>query len=213
MAASSLYRGFAPQQSSRLDRSSKPIVPCAGYDNFHALDGKFLDPLNVILQIKHGPIDFQVREPVSPLFRRRRPIPTRPIRELQQITQEYTGQQRHPVYSRPHVEGKALDTDMRASALAPPLPGIKEIVSGSQRSAGTSHHRRLPVQHSERLAPMARPGHSLALANLYGFGRIAWDANLSAAAISDEWTRLSFGNDPQVRAVVNKLELDFVAHL
>ena len=51
-------------------------------------------------------------------------------------------------------------------------------------------------------------GNPLALANLYGFGRLAWDANLSAAAISDEWTRLSFGNDPQVRAVVNKLELD-----
>ena len=33
----------------------------AGYDNFHALDGKF-EP-NVVIQIKNGPIDFQVREP------------------------------------------------------------------------------------------------------------------------------------------------------
>ena len=38
----------------------------AAYDNFHPLDGQFDD--NVIIQIKHGPIDFQVREPVSPLF-------------------------------------------------------------------------------------------------------------------------------------------------
>jgi len=38
----------------------------AAYDIFHPLDGKFDD--NVIVQIKHGPIDFQVREPVSPLF-------------------------------------------------------------------------------------------------------------------------------------------------
>jgi alpha-glucuronidase len=38
----------------------------AAYDIFHPLDGKFED--NVIVQIKYGPIDFQVREPVSPLF-------------------------------------------------------------------------------------------------------------------------------------------------
>ena len=44
-------------------------------------------------------------------------------------------------------------------------------------------------------------------ANLYGYGRLAWNPNLSAAAISDEWTRLSFGNDPRSRDV-NKLELE-----
>ena len=38
----------------------------AAYDIFHPLDGQFDD--NVIVQIKYGPIDFQVREPVSPLF-------------------------------------------------------------------------------------------------------------------------------------------------
>ena len=38
----------------------------AGYDYFKNLDGQFAE--NVILQIKNGPMDFQVREPVSPLF-------------------------------------------------------------------------------------------------------------------------------------------------
>ena len=38
----------------------------AAYDIFQPLDGKFDE--NVIIQIKHGPIDFQAREPVSPLF-------------------------------------------------------------------------------------------------------------------------------------------------
>ena len=33
----------------------------AAYDNFHDLTGKFDN--NVIIQITHGPIDFQVREP------------------------------------------------------------------------------------------------------------------------------------------------------
>ncbi len=38
----------------------------AADDNFRPLDGKF--DSNVMIQVKNGPIDFQVREPVSPLF-------------------------------------------------------------------------------------------------------------------------------------------------
>jgi len=68
----------------------------AAYDNFMPLDGKFLD--NVILQIKNGPMDFQVREPVSPLFGGL--TRTNQMLELQ-ITQEYTGQQKHICYLVP----------------------------------------------------------------------------------------------------------------
>ncbi len=63
-----------------------------------------------MIQIKHGPIDFQVREPVSPLFAALRH--TNQAIELQ-ITQEYTGQQRHMVFLVPMWKS-ALDTDMRA---------------------------------------------------------------------------------------------------
>ncbi|MDR1073994.1 MAG: hypothetical protein LBL45_10025, partial [Treponema sp.] len=56
----------------------------AAFDNFKPLDGRFDG--NVILQIKHGPYDFQVREPVSPLFGALEK--TRCVMELQ-ITQEY----------------------------------------------------------------------------------------------------------------------------
>ena len=60
-----LYRGFV--YNHHLDwKDLKADRARAGYDNFHALDGKF-EP-NVVIQVKHGPIDFQVREPVSPLF-------------------------------------------------------------------------------------------------------------------------------------------------
>ena len=38
-------------------------------------------------------------------------------------------------------------------------------------------------------------GHHLAMSNLYGFGRLAWNPDLGADAIADEWTRLTFGND------------------
>ena len=72
----------------------------AAYDNFMPLDGKFMD--NVILQIKNGPMDFQVREPVSSLFGSLKK--TNQMLELQ-ITQEYTGQQKHVLLSYPAMEG------------------------------------------------------------------------------------------------------------
>ena len=68
----------------------------AGYDNFMPLDGQFDD--NVILQIKNGPMDFQVREPVSPLFSGLKE--TNMMLEVQ-AAQEYTGQQRHLCYLVP----------------------------------------------------------------------------------------------------------------
>ena len=191
-----LYRGFVYNhhlnwEDMKADRAR------AGYDNFHALDGKFED--NVIVQIKHGPIDFQVREPVSPLFAA---LPhTNEAIELE-ISQEYTGQQRHLVYLIPMWK-EALDTDMRASTKDVSLP-VKQLVSGG----GPEHHTLGGFIGVSNVGTDGWLGHPLALANLYGFGRLAWDADLSAASISDEWTRLTFGNDPTVRAVVNKLELD-----
>jgi alpha-glucuronidase len=193
-----LYRGFV--YNNHLDwHDMKADRARAGYDNFHALDGKFDD--NVIVQIKYGPIDFQVREPVSPLFAG---LPnTNEAIELQ-ITQEYTGQQRHLVYLVPMWK-VSLDTDMRASNAAAPLP-VKEIVSG--RAVSTQHHTAGGFVGVSNVGTDGWLGNPLALASLYGFGRLAWNPNLSAAAISDEWTRLSFGNDRDVRATVNKLELD-----
>ncbi|HYL97322.1 MAG TPA: alpha-glucuronidase family glycosyl hydrolase, partial [Blastocatellia bacterium] len=83
------YRGFvydmhADWRNLRNDRAS------AAYNNFKKLDGAFDD--NVVIQIKNGPIDFQVREPVSPLLGGLEK--TNEALELQ-VTQEYTGQQRH----------------------------------------------------------------------------------------------------------------------
>ena len=78
----------------------------AAYDIFHPLDGQFDD--NVIVQIKYGPIDFQVREPASPLFGGLEK--TNEAIEVQ-ITQEYTGQQRHTVFLVP-LWKEVLDFDM-----------------------------------------------------------------------------------------------------
>ena len=68
----------------------------AAYDHFAPLDGRFAD--NVVLQVKFGPVDFQPREPVSPVIAA---MPaTRMAVELQ-VTQEYTGQQWHACYLAP----------------------------------------------------------------------------------------------------------------
>jgi alpha-glucuronidase len=50
-------------------------------------------------------------------------------------------------------------------------------------------------------------GSPLAMANLYGFGRLAWDPNLSAEKIVDQWTRLSFGRDPLVVQTISAMQL------
>ena len=109
-----LYRGFV--YNNHLDWNDlKADRARAGYDNFRALDGKF--ERNVVIQIKHGPIDFQVREPVSPLFAALHH--TNQAIELQ-VTQEYTGQQRHMVFLVPMWKW-VLDTDLRAENRSTPV--------------------------------------------------------------------------------------------
>jgi alpha-glucuronidase len=194
-----MYRGFV--YNHHLDwHDLKADRARAGYDNFHELDGKF--DRNVVVQIKHGPIDFQVREPVSPLFAALRH--TSQAIELQ-VTQEYTGQQRHMVYLVPMWK-TALDTDMRvpdASGRAQHTP-VKEIVEGR------SFHQ--PLGGFVGVANVGLDDnwmhHPMALANLYGFGRLAWDPDLTSEQIVEEWTRQSFGNDPEVVGTIDRLQLE-----
>ena len=101
------YRGFV--YDHHMDwRNLKNDRARAAWDNFHDLDGRFDD--NVVLQIKHGPIDFQAREPVSPLFGALKA--TNQAIELQ-VTQEYTGQQRHVCFLIPMWK-EVLDFDLQA---------------------------------------------------------------------------------------------------
>lgn len=187
-----LYRGFV--YDHHLDwRDPKADRARAGYDNFHSLDGQFDD--NVIVQIKNGPIDFQVREPASPLFAGLHK--TNEAIELQ-ITQEYTGQQRHLVFLLPMWK-TALDTDMHVQGTRPSM--VRDIITGKTFDR--------PMGGFVGVANVGLDdywlGHPLAMANLYGFGRLAWNPALSSATISDEWTRLTFSNDADVRRVVNGL--------
>jgi alpha-glucuronidase len=166
----------------------------AAYDNFHPLDGKFDD--NVIVQIKHGPIDFQVREPVSALFSGLEK--TNEAIELQ-VTQEYTGQQRHLCFLPPMWK-EVLDFDLHAGERPTP---VKDIVSGK------TFHRSLGgfVGVVNVGMDLNWLGHPLAMANLYGYGRLAWNPNLDSKTIAEEWTRLSFGNDQEVVETISAMLL------
>lgn len=190
-----LYRGFVYNhhlnwQDPKADRAR------AGYDNFLPYDGQFED--NVIIQIKHGPIDFQVREPVSPLFAGLKK--SNEAIELQ-VTQEYTGQQRHLCYLIPMWK-EALDTDMHA------VPGrsskVKDIVAGRTFARPVGGFVAVT---NVGLNPYWL-GHPLALANLYGFGRLAWNSDLSSEEIVREWTALTFGTNSRVLGIVSRLELN-----
>jgi alpha-glucuronidase len=189
-----MYRGFV--YDHHLDWTNlKADRARAGYDNFHALDGQF-EP-NVVIQIKNGPIDFQVREPVSPLFAALRH--TNEAIEVE-TTQEYTGQQRHMVFLVP-LWKTALDTDMRADNRYTP---VKEIVEG--KSFGRPLGGFVSVVNVGLEDNWLH--HPMAMANLYGFGKLAWNPDLTSEAIIDSWTRLTFGHDPRVDATVDRLQLE-----
>ncbi len=164
----------------------------AAYDHFKPLDGAFLD--NVILQVKNGPMDFQVREPVSPLFGA---MPqTNQVIELQ-ITQEYTGQQKDLCYLVPQWK-EILDFDTYARGKG---STVKSVVDGSLFNY--AHSGMAAVSNVGR--DLNWTGHTLAQANLYGYGRLAWNPEMRIEDVTDEWVRLTFGHDSSVVEQISKM--------
>jgi alpha-glucuronidase len=188
------YRGFV--YDHHMDwRNLKNDRARAAFDNFRDLDGRFDD--NVVLQIKHGPIDFQAREPASPLFGALRA--TNQAIELQ-VTQEYTGQQRHVCFLVPMWK-EVLDFDLQANGPGTP---VKALVSGTTFKRPTGGY--VAVSNVGQSANWL--GHDLAMANLYGFGRLAWNPDLSSRQIADEWTRQTFGHQPHAVETISQILLD-----
>ena len=131
---------------------------------FKPLDGKFHK--NVILQTKNGPLDFQPREPYSPVFDQIRETPN--MVELQ-ITQEYLGQSVHLVYLAPMWKEffQYIEPDW--------LSGIAGVANIGKDANWCGHH--------------------FSQANWYAFGRLAWNPSLSSEAIAREWLEQTFNTD------------------
>ncbi|KAH8895774.1 alpha-glucuronidase [Thozetella sp. PMI_491] len=162
---------------------------------FNGLDTEFLD--NVIVQIKYGPIDFQVREPVSPLFTHL--IQTTTSIELQ-VTQEYLGQQCHLVYLAPmwkELLGFNLRVDSKDSYLT-------DILNGKRFNRKPGGYAGV-VNVGTNTTWL---GSHLAMSNLYAYGRLAWDPSSDAEELLRSWTRLTFGHDEQVIDTVTKISME-----
>ncbi|PLB44136.1 putative alpha-glucuronidase A [Aspergillus steynii IBT 23096] len=183
-----VYDHHLSEDSWTNDRANAQI------EFFKELDGKFED--NVVVQIKHGPIDFQVREPVSPLFANM--YHTNMAIELQ-VTQEYLGQQCHLVYLSPMWK-EILDFDLRVDKKPSP---VRDIVSGQhfKRSLGGYAAVVNVGTNSSWL------GSHLAMSNLYAYGRLAWNPTADSVDILEDWTRLTFGRDRRVLDTITELSM------
>ncbi|MFE6287776.1 alpha-glucuronidase [Streptomyces sp. NPDC057877] len=144
----------------------------AAHDHFAPLDGEFA--ANAVLQVKHGPMDFQVREPVSPVIGA---MPRTRLAVELQVTQEYTGQQRHVCWLGPmwsEVLRFRPDGETAVGGLADGLVAVSNVGDDPYWT-----------------------GHPLAQANLYTFGRLAWDPGADPRAVLGEWIALTFPDAPE----------------
>ena len=163
-----LWRAFvyAPDSPDRARQA---------YDEFAPLDGQFR--ANVSIQVKNGPVDFQPREPFSPLFGCMLETSVSP--ELQ-ITMEYLGQASSLVFLAPMWK-ECLQSDTFRDG---PGSTVATLTSSAAVSAisGVANVGQRPDW----------CGNLFNQANWYAFGRLAWDPSLSSEQIAEEWLRITF---------------------
>ena len=168
-----MWRAFVykAQSSDRANQACLEFMP---------FDGQFRD--NVIIQIKNGPVDFQPREPYSPLFTA---LQKTPMMVEFQITQEYLGAANHLVYLAPMWS--EFFSFVKPSSLKA-MAGVANIGDDTNWC-----------------------GHHFAQANWYAFGRLAWNPELTSQEIAEEWLAQTFdipGSQPSQNAQLVKLMLD-----
>ncbi|WP_288425009.1 alpha-glucuronidase family glycosyl hydrolase [uncultured Spirosoma sp.] len=188
-----IWRAFVYKADPTGDRFK------AAYEEFTPFDGQF-DP-KVIVQVKNGPIDFQPREPFSPLFGA---MPKTPLGIEFQLTQEYLGFATHLVYEAPLFK-ECLESDTYAAGKG---STVARVVDGSlhgYRNAGPTQTLMAGVANTG--SDRNWTGHPLAQANWYAFGRIAWDHTLTSAAIADEWIKMTLTRQPQAVSHVRAMLL------
>ena len=150
------------------------------YNEFVPLDGMFRD--NVIIQAKNGPVDFQPREPFSPLFGAMKKTSVMP--EFQ-ITQEYLGQSVHLVFLATMWE-ECLQSDTYQEGTGSTVARCTDGSIYPQKHTAIAGVSNIGLDTNWC-------GHPFAQANWYAFGRLAWNNTLTSEKIADEWIKLTFG--------------------
>jgi alpha-glucuronidase len=154
----------------------------------------------VILRMKDGPRDFQAIEPPHQLLA----IPgVRHGMEFQ-ITQEYTGQDKHLCWLVPKWK-QILDWDIKGASTWNGAAGT--VTHQLLKGAGTKTGGVWAIANLSDAANWT--GHFLHQANYYGYGRLAWNPALSAEQIADEWIRTSVdnGNNYGVQFILKRMLL------
>lgn len=165
-----IWRAFIYSGEKSSDRARQ------AFDEFAPLDGKFAS--NVILQVKNGPIDFQPREPFHPLFGAM--SRTRLAMEVQ-LTREYLGENAGIVWLGPMWSEALGSRTARPDAGSQVFDNISAI--GGVANIGSDRNW---------------TGSDFDQANWYAFGRLAWNPSADPGRMAEEWTRMTWGNDPRV---------------
>lgn len=174
-----MWRAFvySPKSPDRANQASEEFKP---------LDGQFKD--NVLVQIKNGPVDFQPREPFSPLFGQ---MPQTQLMPEFQITQEYLGFSNHLVYLIPLFK-ECLDSDTYSEGEGSTIADI---------TTGKTYPDIYKTTAIAGVANIGRDenwcGHYFAQSSWYGFGRMAWNVNLTSEEIAEEWLMQTFTSEPR----------------
>ena len=181
-----MWRAFVYSNAVPTDRVKQ------AYDEFTPLDGSFRE--NVLVQVKSGPLDFQPREPFHPLFGA---MPKTPLMMEFQVTKEYLGQDTHLVYMGTYWE-EVLNADTYAAGKG---STVAKVVEGRIHRYARTGIAGVANVGSDR----DWTGSQFNAANWYSFGRLAWNPEGSARAIAEEWTRMTFTNEPSAVATIDSM--------
>jgi alpha-glucuronidase len=184
-----MWRAFVYDNNVPDDRAKQ------AFTEFKPLDGTFRP--NVIIQIKNGPIDFQPREPFSPLFGA---MPKTPEMMEFQITMEYLGQSTHLVYMGTYFK-ETLDADTYSKGSG---STVAKVVSGQ-----LDGHRLSGMAGVANIGTDSNwCGNIFNQANWFVYGRLAWNDELTAAGIADEWLKMTFTNEDSFVGPVKKMMME-----
>ncbi|MGZ8545621.1 MAG: alpha-glucuronidase family glycosyl hydrolase, partial [Flavisolibacter sp.] len=183
-----MWRAFVYSHETPEDRFKQ------AYNEFKPLDGQFRK--NVLVQVKNGPIDFQPREPFSPLFGA---MPKTPLMMEFQVTQEYLGQGTHLVYEAPMFK-EILQTDTWQKGKG---TTVAKVVDGRAHDHSLTGMAGVSNIGNDR----NWTGHLFGQANWYAFGRLAWDHELSSDAIATEWIRQTFQPGAKLENTISRIML------
>ncbi|MET0394797.1 MAG: alpha-glucuronidase family glycosyl hydrolase [Chitinophagaceae bacterium] len=184
-----MWRAFVYSNEVPDDRHKQ------AYNEFVPLDGTF--DRNVLVQVKNGAIDFQPREPFHPLFGA---MPRTPLMMEFQLTQEYLGFATHLVYLAPLFK-ECLDSDTYAKGKG---TTVGKVIDGSAHSYAITGMAGVANIGND----LNWCGHPFAQSNWYALGRLAWDHELTAAQIAEEWLRMTFTNDAAFVEATKKIMLE-----